>query len=82
MEFVVIFGFSFVFFFLEDKDQVCFGGFTSLFVLLVQTEVLRLGLFSARYNPQFTGGKTKHEYIYNILLNLVLVSFFSRLRRF
>lgn len=35
MEFMVIFGFSFVFFFLEDKDQVCFGGFTSFFALLV-----------------------------------------------
>ena len=24
-----------LFFFLEDKDQVCFGGFTSFFALLV-----------------------------------------------
>lgn len=48
MVFMVIFGFSFVFFFLEDKDQVCFGGFTSFFALLIQTEVLKLGLFCAR----------------------------------
>ena len=33
MEFMVIFGFFFFFF--EDKDQVCFGGFTSFFALLV-----------------------------------------------
>lgn len=48
MEFMVIFGFSFVSFFFEDKDQVCFGGFTSFFALLIQTEVLKLGLFCAR----------------------------------
>ena len=37
MEFMVfsVFLFFWGFFFFEDKDQVCFGGFTSFFALLV-----------------------------------------------